>query len=311
MPILVGTTTTPTPDPGPTPTPVRRPDPGRPRAVWIAPDGGEWQLTSDHELHFTLDAVSGWGAAPVALTTDPHPRGGSRVRHIQPQPRTITWPLRVRATTHMELIQGWRDLVRAFTQTRRLGPGLLRVMRPDGSAREIQAYYQAGFDGEPGQGWLWDTAVLSLYCEDPFWRSVDAVSLPYEYGSAVSYLDPYLTVSPSSVLGEATAINAGDVEAWPTWSITGPATAVAATNHTTGEAFTLSAALLAGETATISTDPPQVRGPGGEIWTGNLDWPGAVLWGLQPGLNDVEFAVSGADAGTSITLAYVPRYETA
>ncbi|MFG2165512.1 phage tail family protein [Micromonospora chersina] len=312
MPVYVGTIAPTQPSQTPAVVPRRPVDPGRPEAVWIAPDGTQWQLTSDAELHFTLDAVTGWGAAPINIVADPHPRGGTRVRHIQPQARTITWPLRVRADTHTELVHGWRDLARAFTQTRRLGPGRLRVMRPDGDAREIPAYYQAGFDGEPGQGHTYDTAVLSLYCEDPYWRAVAPMSTPYGYGGTpVSYLSPYLTVSPSSVLGVTTANNPGDVEAWPQWVIVGPATGVVATNHTTGEAFTLTATLTAGQTATITTDPPTVRGPAGQNWTGNLNWPGARLWGLQPGLNDVEFSVAGAAAGTSITLSYVPRYETA
>lgn len=317
MPIYVGVIappTTPVPPPAASPVPPRRPrDRGRFQLVWIAPDGTEVHLTSDSELHFTLD---GWsnvvGAAPVSIVADPHPRGGTRVRHIQPEPRTMILPVRVRADTHMELVGGWRALARPIVATRRLGPGRLRILRPDGSAREIEAYYQAGFEGEPGQGWLYDTAVLSLYCPDPFWRDVKTLSTPYSYaGTPASYLNPYLTVSPSSVLGVTTATNPGDVEAWPTWTIVGPATAVVATNRTTGESFTLTGTLAAGQSATITTDPPAVRGPGDVNWTGNLSWPGAVLWGLQPGVNDVEFAVAGAAAGTSITLSYVPRYETA
>ncbi|MFC4146618.1 hypothetical protein ACFO0M_10155 [Micromonospora mangrovi] len=318
MPVYVGVIsppTTPAPEPTPTPAPApQRPrDPGRFQLVWIGPDGTELQLTSDTELHFTLD---GWsnvvGAAPIIIVAYPHPRGGTRVGHVQPQPRTMTLPVRVRADTHMELVGGWRDFVRPIVATRRLGPGKLRILRPDGSAREIECYYQGGIEGEPGQGWLYDTAVLSLYCPDPYWRDVTPESIPYAYaGAPVSYLSPYLTVSPTSVLGVATATNAGDVEAWPEWTIVGPATSVVATNHTTGESFTLTGTLTAGQVATITTDPPTVRGPGDAIWTGKLSWPGAVLWGLQPGLNDVEFAVAGAGAGTSITLSYVPRYETA
>ncbi|MEU0081361.1 hypothetical protein ABZY58_25965 [Micromonospora tulbaghiae] len=318
MPVYVGVITPPTPPaPSPTPVPVppRRPaDPGRFELVWITPgDGREVQLTSDSELHFTLDAWSGvTGAAPISIVADPHPRGGTRVRHIQPQPRTMILPVRVRADTHMELVWGWRDLASAIVATRRLGPGRLRILRPDGSAREIEAYYQAGFDGEPGQGWLYDTAVLSLYCPDPFWRDVRPETIPYSYGGdPVSYLSPYLTVSPSNILGATTANNAGNVEAWPTWRIVGPATSLVATNHTTGEAFEMVGTLSAGEVATISTDPPQVRGPAGQNWSDKLTYPGAVLWGLQPGPNAVEFAVSGAAAGTEIALSYVPRYETA
>lgn len=285
-----------------------------PRFSWIAPDGQEWPLDSPRLGWFTPRGRAGLGAAPVEQVADPYPRGGSRVRHIQPQARVITWPLFVEGVSHLQFVERWRALVRAFTSTRRLGPGRLRVMRPDGTAREIEAFYQAGFDGEPGWGHTFDQVVLSLYCEDPYWRAAEAVSLPYGTDAAVSYLDPHLTVSPSSVLGVATATNPGDVEAWPEWTIVGPASAVTATNNTTGESFTLTpigSALTADQTVTITTDPPSVRGPAGQVWTGALNWPGAVLWGLQPGLNDVTFAVSGATSGTSITLSYVPRYETA
>lgn len=287
-------------------------DPRVPRFSWIAPDGEEFMLDSLSLGWTTPRGRAGLGAAPIELVTDPHPRGGVRVRHIQPQSRQITWPLFMEGRSHLELVATYRRLARAFTSTRRLGPGRLRVMRPDGTAREIEAYYEGGFDGEPGRGFLDDTVVLSLFCEDPFWRASEPVSLPYSYSSgAASYLNPYLTVSPSSVLGATTAVNEGDAEAWPEWQITGPATALTATNNTTGEAFTLTATLTAGQTATITTDPPTVRGPAGENWTGNLSWPGAVLWGLQPGVNDVSFSVSGAAAGSSITLSYTPRYETA
>lgn len=282
-----------------------------PRFTWLAPDGQEWPLDDLRLGWVTPRGRAGLGAAPIELVSDAHPRGGSRVRHIQPQSRVITWPLFIEGSSHLEFIGRYRDLARAFASTRWRGPGRLRVARPDGTTREIEAFYQAGFDGEPGRGWLHDTVVLSLFCEDPYWRGAEAVSSPYVNGAAVSYLSPYLTVSPSSVLGAASATNPGDVEAWPSWSIVGPASAVTATNHTTGESFTLTATLTAGQTATITTDPPTVRGPAGQNWTGSLNWPGAVLWGLQPGFNDVEFAVTGASSATSITLAYVPRYETA
>ncbi|MEV1321953.1 hypothetical protein AB0J14_38395 [Micromonospora arborensis] len=285
-----------------------------PRFTWIAPDGGEWPLDNPRLGWVTPRGRAGLGAAPVELVTDPHPRGGTRVRHVQPQSRVITWPLFIEGASHLEFIGRYRDLARAFTSTRWRGPGRLRVARPDGATREIEAFYQAGFDGEPGRGWLFDNVVLSLFCEDPYWRATSPVTLPYVNGDPVSYLDPYLTVSPSSVLGSTTATNPGDVEAWPSWTIVGPASEVTATNATTGQSFTLTpigGALTDGQTVTITTDPPAVRGPAGEVWSGALNWPGAVLWGLVPGLNDVEFSVSGASAATSITLAYVPRYETA
>jgi hypothetical protein len=101
------------------------------------------------------------------------------------------------------------------------------------------------------------------------------------------------------------------VAAWPEWTITGPASEIVATNHTYGQSFTLTYDLDAGETLTITTQRPTVRGPAGENLAGSLNWPEAYLWALAPGLNDIEFEVTGANTGTSISLAYHPRYEGA
>lgn len=285
---------------------------GRARATWIAPDGSVWPLDDPDRGYFTPDEVSGLGAAPISLVTDPHPRGGARIRHVQPQPRSITWPLIVEGLTHGDWLARWRALASAFTQTRRLGPGTLRITRPDGTAREITAWYEAGFDGQPGAGHTWDTAVLSLFCEDPYWLADPVTDFRAHEATATDFLDPFPTVASAQVLGATTITNPGDVEAWPSWSITGPADEVVATNDTTGEAWTLTPdGLGAGETATITTDPPMVRGPAGEVWTGLLDWPTATLWGLVPGLNEITFSVSGADVGTEIRWSYRPRFETA
>lgn len=307
MPVVL--TTAPPPPPPPPPPRPQPPQVAGPSALWIAPDGTVIQLTG--QVYRTLDAVTGWGAAPVSITADPHPRGGTRVRHIQPEPRTITWPVRVWGRDHQELVAAWRELARALTQTRRLGPGRLRVTRPDGSAREIEAIYEAGLSGEPGQGHLYDTAVLSLYCPDPYWRDVTPRAIVREYAIGAPYLDPYPTVSSGRTLGDTVIDQDGDVEAWPVWTITGPLEQLIAINHTTGERFTLTYSLGAGDEIVITTDPPTVRGPGGEVLTGALDWPGATLWGLVPGENRITFTALGASAGTRIELTYVPRYETA
>lgn len=315
MPIIVGASATPPPiTTNPTPTSPSAPrvfDLRRPQATYIAPDGSEWPLSLPALGWSTVDEVGGLGAAPVDLVTDPHPRGGARVRHIQPQPRDINWPVMVWGASHLEFLDRWRSLARAFTMTRRRGPGRLRITRPDGSERETLVYYAAGFDGDPGRGCTDDVAVISLFCEDPYWRAVEPLSLKYTFGATRPYLTGYPSLSSGRVLGATTASNPGDVEAWPEWVLTGPATALTATNLDTGEAFTLTYTLTAGQTLTVTTDPPTVRGPAGQNLSGSLSWPGAVLWGLDPGRNAVNFAVTGASAGSSIELRYTPRYETA
>lgn len=314
MPVILGGTTTPPIVSVPTPAPVAAPqvfDLRRPQATYIAPDGSEWPLSLPALGWSTVDDVGGLGAAPVDLVTDSHPRGGARVRHVQPQPRTINWPVLVWGASHLEFLDRWRSLARAFAMTRRRGPGRLRVTRPDGSRRETFVYYAAGFDGDPGRGFTDDVAVISLFCEDPYFRAVEPLSLTYGFGASRPFLTGYPSLSSGRVFGVTTATNPGDVEAWPEWVLTGPATSLTATNLDTGEAFTLTYTLTAGQTLTVTTDPPTVRGPTGQNLTTALSWPGAVLWGLEPGRNAVNFAVTGAGVGSSIELRYTPRFETA
>lgn len=325
MPIVVRPFVTPKPpEPGlPVPPPIV--PVGTIRATWTDPDGQEWELTGPSDVHgvFTRPQIGGWGANPVTIVTDPLARGGVMVRHVRAEPRRLTWPLHIHGEdpksgtiTHELFLARYRALVRAFTLTvHRNRPGILRVWRPDGTAREIDCWYEDGLSGEPGENWVSANPAVTLLCPDGYWRDVTPQRVYHEYASAgIPYLDPYLTVSTSQVLGDVTITNRGEVAAWPRWTITGPAASITATNHTLGgAAFTITYSLAPGQTITIDTTGgrPTVRGPGGINLVGHLNWPGAELWPLAPGSNQVSYSVQGASPGTSVELVFYPRYEAA
>jgi len=319
MPILAGEILPPPVTPGP---PISLPDIGRAVATYIDPTGGQWPLSNRALGWYTLaGGVSGLGAAPIDITADPYPRGGSRVRHIQPAARTITWSIRVEGDTHLEFVERWRALARAITCTTRLGPGVLEIARPDGSVRRIAVYYAAGFDGisQGTSSLFWDVAVVQWLCQDPYWYDAVPHIVHRQSDAAANYLNPYPSVSSSQVLGDTTVTNPGDVTAWPTWTITGPASLITMTRGDTGESFVLdphAAAighgdLLAGQHVTVTTEPPTVRYQDGNNWIGALNWPGAVLWNLPPGDTPLTFELDGAAAGSAVDLSFNPRYETA
>jgi hypothetical protein len=283
-------------------------------AVWTDPAGTDWLLSNTDPDYgaFTTNGIAGWGGVPIEIITDPLARGGEQVRTIRTQPRRLTWPLHIYADTHTQFITRYRALLRAFTMTtHRAAPGVLTVWRPDGTGRQIEAYYEDGFGGETGQNWLSASPVLTLFCPDGYWRAINPTTVYRSFATGTSFLVPFPTVSSSQVLGRSSVDNPGEVAAWPTWVITGPATKLVATNRSTADAFTLTYTLTAGQAITITTNRPTVRGPAGQNLTSALDWPGAVLWALQPGSNDVEFTVEGAGPGTAITLSYFARFEGA
>ena len=304
------------------PPPVEIPGVGFATARFIAPDGTEWPLTNEAIGWFTLaDGVSGLDVTPYDLTKDPYPRGGSRLRHRQPAERTIIWPLHVFGDDHTEFIERWRALGTALASTLHDGPGWLEIARPDGSRRRIAVIYEDGFEGQGQQGTyiISDSAVVSLYCPDPYWIDPVPVTTQRSHSPGQDFLNPFPQVSSGQVLGETTLTNPGSVEAWPTWTITGPASLVTITHLDTGEEFVVDPGadgidhgpLLEGEQVVVTTDPPRVRGPEGETWTGALNWPGAVLWSLKRGVNRVAFQLDGADAGSRVHVSFNARYEMA
>lgn len=313
MPILVGAGVSPPPIAIPrTPTPAEKL-----AATWTAPDGSVYQLTDRSVGYWTLANAVAFGAAPLTLTADANPRGGSTMRHVQPESRQIIWPMHVKGATETEFKQRWRELGRAFTMTAQprsdgtLKPGVLTVAWPDGSKRQISAYYSSGFDGQPGMHWHYDQVVMTLFCEDPYWQDVEQKKIPRTFVSDSStFFAPFPHISSSQTLGDTTVTNPGDVVAWPAWTITGPATGVTATNNDTGESFALDITLTAGQVVTITTDPPSVIGPDGNSAIAAVNFPDAVLWALPPGDSSVTFNVDGSGAGTSIVLAFFPRYAT-
>lgn len=311
MPLLIGIAPPPVVVPPAPEVPRPVPSPGVYVPTWYAPDGSVWPLNPDGSLLLTLRGVTGLGIAPRSITADPDPIGGTRVRHIQAEPRYITWPLRIRGATHMGFLDLWRSYAFAFDMTRTDGPGILRIRRPDGTEREIEAYYEAGWEMEPGQGWLEDTPVIGLYCPDPFWRDVAVLSQTLAYTTGGDdFLDPYPQLSSGAVTGELTLNNPGTVEAWPEWTVTGPMTSFTATNVTTGEEFVITYTLTAGQTLVVTTRPAAVTGPAGQNLINTVDWPGAELWRLRRGDNAVDLQLTGAAVGTLVNVSYYPRYGT-
>lgn len=284
-------------------------------ATFTDPTGVVYELTdtSDSRGYFTRRGPAGWGARPYKIVSDPRQRGGDEVRFIRAEPVRLIWPLHVWGDTHLSWLERYRSIKLGFLRTaHRQAPGVLTVARLDGSARSIDVFYEEGFEGNAGEDWLSSNPVLTLFAPDGYWRDVNQVIETREFQvGTVPYLAPYRTVSSPQVLGATEIDNVGEVTAWPEWTVTGPASALTGTNLTTGQSFTLTYEIDAGETITLTTLQPTARGPADENIMYALDWPTADLWGLQPGVNSVEFDVDGAGVGTTVTLRYYPRYDGA
>jgi hypothetical protein len=244
--------------------------------------------------------------------------------------------------THDEFVHRYRLIARAFKLTTRRGrPGVLRINRPDGTVREIEAFYSDGLGGESEQNHLFARPVISLFCPEGKWRGADPVTIERSFtptntggegggGTDVTFFDPFLSVASSRVVGtpedpidsggsgnddpgSLTAVtNPGDVEAWPSWVITGPMTQLRAWNLTLGTRFALTYPLNDLQTIRITTDQPTVRGPGDTNLSKFIDWfnpAGTELWPLIDGSNTIALEIDGASTSTKVAMSFVPRYD--
>ena len=276
--------------------------------TWIDPDGNEHDLTHETSplLHVSRGSA-GLGMPPVELVTEKLPTmPGGLVRYAQTRPLEINLPIQVRGTTFADLL-GRVELLRSWfgtsSETSRT-PGYLRVTRPqDDTQRQLACFYTGGLEGDLNDGGpTWAPLVVSLLAPDPYWTSVNDEEVVYG----------------QSDLGTTLAvINSGDFDAYPVWTISGPASAITVTNLTTSKAFALTdnggLSLAAASQLIVDTRPtsqrtdPQILHDGDSAVFDRLT-PSSELWWLQPGQNNFTVAASGATGSTSVSLSWLPRY---
>lgn len=120
-----------------------------------------------------------------------------------------------------------------------------------------------------------------------------------------------LRLGASELAQVFTITNTGQQQAWPVWTIIGPASAVTVKNTTTGEQFVLAVNLLPGETITIDTRPGRkniTNNAGQSVFPITGD---SSLWALLAGVNVVSVTFSGATAATAVTARWRRRWLSA
>ncbi|WP_460407373.1 phage distal tail protein, partial [Actinophytocola sediminis] len=166
-------------------------------------------------------------------------------------------------------------------------------------------------DKDTGGDTTWYRLVLELYAPDAHWHDPTPITLRFAYPTGVKWFPILpLKLGAGAVLGDATLTNPGDVDAWPTWTVTGPGTAVSLDNTTTGETLDLVGDLASG-TLVIVTEPGQQS-----ITLDGVDWwdkltGSPTLWQVPPGDTAVSLALTGAAAGSSVQCSFFPLYRSA
>lgn len=263
----------------------------------IGADGSEWSLCGGPL--FIGAGASGFGLPePEHRWSDLVGAHGSRWRGLRFGRREMTVPIEVDGRGLSPT--AWRALETAFG--RALDPRgvcALVVTSPDGTVqRTIDFRYASGGDDPVDLDPLRSgTSLYALECvaAEPFWRGVPVS----------------VTVAPPSS-PPSTVVNAGDVETWPVWTLTGPC--VSATLNVAGLHVTLTAVgQLIDDQTTLTVD----LNPGRTTVVdqdGNTMWANATTFVVDPagipvGTSPLSVSFSGALNGTTkARLDFETRY---
>jgi len=215
------------------------------KIYWIRPDGGTIDLTNG--VSYTIrQGVDGRYMPPFEYISDAiYTYPGEVLRTIKTKPREVTLPLLVMGTSETVLRDNLRTLTDAFNPA--LGEGKLKVVTSDGLTFILNCHFASGMSLEES----YDTGsctfrifVATFIAHSPYWWGPTEEEWTWTHDDA-------------DLANPQTVINTGDLEAWPVWTIIGPASSVTITHIGTGKYMTMTptTALTAADSITIDTRP--------------------------------------------------------
>lgn len=152
--------------------------------------------------------------------------------------------------------------------------------------------------------------VVTFRSGDPYWTSsmVSSASVA-NAGAGRGLLNGSLTkmkVAASQAIGTFTLNNEGDATAYPVWKITGPGSGLEIKNVATGERFTWTGTLTAGQTLYIDTQSGLVTDDLGANRY-DLMGPAPRLWSIPPGSSQAYVALINTTSASKIEATWRAR----
>ncbi len=277
--------------------------------AWVDADGVVTTLSGGADTEVRIGRAGAF-MPEFALVADVVPlQAGAKLRTVRTRPREVDLPLLVVGTTSAGMRTTVRNLLHLFNPDR--GDGRLRVTAPGGDQRELWCRYASGLMGNEQWGVNVNVlkAVLTFWAADPYWYAVDPTIATYLLTEPATFFPFFpLTVNASTIFNAVTLTNAGDVEAWPVWTINGPGSDIYLRNMTTGEYVHVDTTLLNGDVLRIDTRPGYKTVEINGVNLFSVLSALSTLWSLRRGANDVKIEVSGSTSDSACGLNYTLRY---
>jgi len=266
-------------------------------------------ITFDNETYLLTVGISGFGIPPTNVRIEESAGDGGIFRQSKRLPRDVDLPMTIFGSSRADVEAKLRRLGKILQDGQ--GAPKLRASYTDGTSLFLSVHYVGGGEtiiDNDNAGLTWCRWVISLRAPNPFWLSGLSEQFSISTGSTGRGLLPLLTklrVSSSSTLGVVTVVNAGDVNAFPIWRITGPVQNLTIGN---GQELFGFANVFSGEVITVNTENGSVTNADGENLYARLS-AAPKLFSLPPGTTGLSVLGTDTDLDFNVLLTYSPRYE--
>lgn len=280
--------------------------------TWTDPNDEEWDFSDPTGGVVALNSgIGGLGMPTLTRYTSTAPGvAGARWKGFRVEEREVTLPLLVWSdTSDVEFLERDRALWAGFLPDK---TGVLRFTTPDGKSRALTCRLSSDnsdstYYSPTRMGWH-EYQVSLVADDDPLWRG-PVERWTFQAGDTEPFFSPtggVLTISPSQTLGDAQVTNRGDADAWPVWSVTGPADTLSL--GVGGGAVTINQAIAAGQTVDIDTRPSSmsITDQDGNDMTGVAQWRALPCPPGDP--VDLSITAAGTSTATRVTMQLTPGY---
>lgn len=233
------------------------------RHTWQGSDGSTWDLSDPTSGVFMTDGgITGLHMPQFDQYLDEYANlNGGVYRGSRAQVRNPEWTVFI---WNDGTSQGFLDRYRALWDTLDPNrPGLWTVTDvASGESRTLVCRYRSAeelnYTRDPLQAG-WAVYTVTLLAEDPFWAATPVVSPVWGNDSSVNFTGPSDAAPDFYISGAtqatATLANAGDVDAWLTWTVVGGSGGVSTVSLGTDGGTVGFGAVAEGSTLVVSTDP--------------------------------------------------------
>lgn len=277
--------------------------------TWTGWDGTVWDLTNvDQGVAMLSDGVTGLHMPEFDSHLEEYASvPGARFKGSRTLVRNPEWLIGVYGDSSAE----WREVDVAFWRSLHPDrPGVWRVTDSEGRSRALRCRLRSTSEHQYGIDPLeagWSLYTVTLLAVDPYWEGEEVTSPLWKSADPVDFIDSELLGPPyhpgsATTTGNATLTNPGDIDAWLTWTVTGPVDSVEISAAGGDLAY---GAVGDGDVLVISTGPTR---PVAEL--NGVDVSGSVdPWDPRP-IPAGESSPMGIDmvGGGSIRATFIPRH---